>query len=279
MNSFLSNFMTATLCILAFALMVAVVLVGGVAATESLAPDNTPNVEPAPENMVYMPLVLTKIGPVFQDMIEIPAGAFQMGCDPSASFCDQNEPPIRSVTLPRFSIDKFEVTWERYSACIAAGECTSVSPEPSTPKHPVSFVTHEQATTFCEWDGKRLPSEAEWEKAARGSDGRIYPWGAETPTCELANHTSATSGFACVFGGSPVGTYPDGASPFGVMDLAGNLSEYTSTVGEFPGGLGTGFVVKGGNFMSFPGSLRSSALSLSVATQTNIAIGFRCVLP
>lgn len=279
MNSSLSNFMTAAFCVLAFTLMVAVMLVGDVAAAEPLARTHTPEGDLVPENMIYMPLVLTKVSPVFQDMIEIPAGAFQMGCNPSASFCDQNEPPIRSVTLPRFSIDKYEVTWERYSACVTSGECTTVSPEPASLKHPVSFVTHEQATTFCEWDGKRLPTEEEWEKAARGSDGRVYPWGAEAPTCDLANHTSATSGFACEFGSSPVGSYPDGASPFGVMDLAGNLSEYTSTTEEFPGDLGTGFVVKGGNFMSFPESLRSSARGLSVATQTNVAVGFRCVLP
>ena len=200
----------------------------------------------------------------------IPAGTFQMGCDSSRTTCYWGEKPLHTVELPSYYIDRCEVTNARYAACVAEGGCTppifdwSATHRPyygtaAYGNFPVMNVNWAQARDFCEWDGKRLPTEAEWEKAGRGSsDTRLYPWGDQPKSCTLAN-LSLSNG-ACVGDAVEVGSYPDGASPYGVMDMAGNVREwvsdwysdtyYTNSPAYNPQGPdnGTNRVVRGGSW-------------------------------
>ena len=161
------------------------------------------------------------------DMVAVAAGSFVMGCLSSADpSCESDEQPQHTVMLGAFLIDKYEVTQAQYQACLDSGSCT-VRPlrnfDPGgRPQHPVIDVPFAGATSFCAWLGKRLPTEAEWEKASRGSTGQLYPWGNAAITCVLANYD------ACGFGLQPVGMHPTGASPYGAHDMAGNASEWVS---------------------------------------------------
>ena len=183
-------------------------------------------------------------------MILIPAGPFQMGCETSDDpLCDnyiRGETPRHTVNLSAYAIDTYEVTNARYAACLDAGSCTAPHSNQAYSivrgyvdyeyygveqyaNFPVVNVDWNQATAFCAWDGKRLPTEAEWEKAARGSsDTRIYPWGNSIPDCTLGNFHIATTGYDCVGETAAVGSYPTGASPYGVMDMSGNVWEWVN---------------------------------------------------
>jgi formylglycine-generating enzyme required for sulfatase activity len=143
--------------------------------------------------------------------------------DPHA---DQDEFPLHKVYMESFWIDRTEVTNALYIQCMHAGECTPPARsiyylQAGYANHPIIGVSWDQAVAYCGWVGRRLPSEAEWEKAARGIDERIYPWGNQPPTAELLNfnhHVNETS---------PVGSFPAGASPYGALDMAGNAWEWT----------------------------------------------------
>lgn len=176
------------------------------------------------------------------EMALIPAGTFQMGCVPGDPDCQPEELPRHAVYLDAYYIDAHEVTVGEYLKCVAAGGCSEpakssgpsgLSGEPfdikcnwEIPDHeqyPVNCVTWYQSDAYCKWAVGRLPTEAEWEKAARGSsDTRIYPWGDRQPDCTLANFNY------CVGDTSEVGSYPAGASPFGALDMAGNVWEWVS---------------------------------------------------
>jgi formylglycine-generating enzyme required for sulfatase activity len=160
-------------------------------------------------------------------MVYVPAGEFLMGSlddDPEAL---DDEKPQNALYLDAFWIDKTKVTNAQYHMCVDDGACE----EPvcweqdhfDAPDQPVVCVSWFDAQDFAAWAGGRLPTEAEWEKAARGTVGRKYPWGNSEPDCRKANY-----GLECVGEPSAVGSYPGGASPYGALDMAGNVWEWVA---------------------------------------------------
>lgn len=175
-------------------------------------------------------------------MVAIPAGAFLMGCDSKADpQCYPKERPQHAVTLSAFEIDRCEVTTADYAACVSAGKCTTPKTTegcnwgvPGREAHPINCVQWAQADAYCAFVGKRLPTEAEWEKAGRGADSRIFPWGnAPPPDCAHAwiddNGGTVAGGEGCGTNATTVvGSKPLGASPHGVQDMMGNVWEWVS---------------------------------------------------
>ena len=162
-------------------------------------------------------------------MVGVLAGPFMMGCNHEVDWdCSVSEDPYHQVHIGTFEIDATEVTVLEYGGCVVDfGACSQPSTSLSgcnwgqgKPDHPVNCVDWFQAKAYCEWAGKRLCTEAEWEKAARGLDGRVYPWGNEEPACEHAVIPE------CSDSSQPVGTKPAGASPYGLLDMAGNVREW-----------------------------------------------------
>lgn len=155
-------------------------------------------------------------------MVLVPAGEFVMGSDHDMAAAK----PAHTVYLDTFYIDKFEVTNALYLECVQAGVCIAGGgtrlKNPIFAEHPVMDVTWYNARDYCEWRGARLPTEAEWEKAARGTDQRKFPWGNDPVTCELARYGD------CGWFTVPVGQHPKGVSPYGVHDMAGNAWEWTN---------------------------------------------------
>jgi formylglycine-generating enzyme required for sulfatase activity len=192
------------------------------------------------------------VGTTSGEMVTVPAGEFQMGCDDSNpnENCYSDEQPLHTVYLDAYAIDKYEVTNAQYAEFLNAegnqeeGGYTWLDADDLDVRihesggvwqadagyedHPVIEVTWYGARAYCQWQGKRLPTEAEWEKAARGSsDTRMYPWGNEDPDCSRLNYHDSTEG-SCVGDTTPVGSYPSGASPYGALDMAGNVWEWVN---------------------------------------------------
>ena len=220
-------------------------------------------------------------------LVNVPAGSFAMGCNLAAdSACESDELPTHNVVVSAFAIDRFEVTEARYQGCMDDGGCTAPSggftPE-STPNLPVTFVTSDQAAAYCAWAGRRLPTEAEWEKAARGTDARVYPWGNQAPDCNRANV------MGCGDALEPVGSHPSGTSPFGADDMAGNVLEWVSDYYDAnyyatspmmdPTGAASGNrrVQRGGSYMGDAATVRASnRVSGFPVGLPNV--GFRCAV-
>ncbi|MFO7633731.1 MAG: SUMF1/EgtB/PvdO family nonheme iron enzyme [Caldilinea sp.] len=161
--------------------------------------------------------------------VYVPAGPFVMGSsDDDSMALDWEKPQQSDLTLDAFWIMRKEVTNAQYAKCVEAGACSEPGGDrwnaPTYAEHPVVNVTWYQAREYAEWAGGRLPTEAEWEKACRGGDGRIWPWGDDPPTAGFANFGMNVGGTA------PVGRYSEGASPSGVLDMAGNVWEWTSSL-------------------------------------------------
>jgi formylglycine-generating enzyme required for sulfatase activity/tRNA A-37 threonylcarbamoyl transferase component Bud32 len=168
-------------------------------------------------------------------LVYIPAGEFLMGSLDSDPDATDAEKPQHTVYLDAYWVDRTEITNAQYALCVAAGKCqppwtttsktrTSYYGDAQFDDFPVTYLGQDQATAYCSWAGRRLPTEAEWEKAARGTDGRLYPWGNQDPTCQLVNYNR------CVGDTSPVGSYPTGDSPYGVVDMAGNVWEWVHDI-------------------------------------------------
>jgi formylglycine-generating enzyme required for sulfatase activity len=262
-------------------------------------------------------------------MLAVPAGTFLMGATDEArgaalELCKEEigrrqeracqpelfaiESPQRKVYLAAFSVDRVEVTVGAYRACVRAGAC---APEPLLVPDarflqstlPITSVTFAEAERFCAWRGARLPSEAEWERAARGTDGRTWPWG-NTPRPGASNHgrfettdelapnqttlirPDASDGWAFL---APVGSYPDGASPVGALDMAGNAMEWTadvyheeppqrgSTVNPRGPRLGALRVTRGGSWRQPRMFQRTTARDGAAPETRSPELGFRCV--
>jgi formylglycine-generating enzyme required for sulfatase activity len=218
-------------------------------------------------------------------MVTVDAGTWMMGCNQAAdSQCITDELPYHAVTISRFEIDETEVTQSAYSVCVDDGACTppSDSYDPAaTPELPIVYVDWDQATAFCRYAHERLPTEAEWELAARGPDGRTYPWGDAAPDCDLANLAGCGDAI------EPVGTHPAGASYYGALDMAGNVMEwvadyydaayYATSPPSDPQGptTGTQRTKRGGSFLGDSQTVRVSyrAEGFPVGLAN---LGFRC---
>ncbi len=162
------------------------------------------------------------------DWREIPGGAFTMGSDPSTAFAsDPDEAPRHRVACGAFRIGRTPVTNAEFALFVAATGHPAPSHWPrgvipaGRERHPVTYVSWADAVAFCGWAGGFLPSEAQWERAARGDDTRTWPWGDEPPTADHATFATTDT--------SPVGTRARGAGPFGALDLAGNVWEWTTS--------------------------------------------------
>jgi len=234
--------------------------------------------------------------------VQVPAGPFTMGTNhPRAT----DEQPSHQVEMSAFTIDRNEVDNARFAAFVTdTGYRTAAEAEdaPETadgiswrhpqgpgstaiPEHPAVYVNWYDAQAYCTWRGGRLPTEAEWEKSARGNDARLWPWGS-TFDAKRANHWGSKDGYA---GLAPVGSFPEGASSYGALDLAGNVWEwcadwydadhYATGPSQAPQGPATGRfkVLRGGSWINPGPALRSSNRFEILPIERSPYIGFRCV--
>jgi len=238
-------------------------------------------------------------------MVAVPAGKALLGCNAAVdSECEDDEKPGAVVETAAFEIDITEVTVAQYRACVDAGACsaqglelpnsgTADEPElawtcnwgkPDRDRHPINCISWQAAADFCKWAKKRLPTAKEWERAARGTDGRRYPWGNEavkpSPQANLADKTLLESkpggwglkefndGFVST---APVGSFPAGDSPVGAKDMAGNVWEFVIDGNE------TRHEMRGGAWSYYPSALRVSDRAYAPLGRRNGDTGFRCV--
>ena len=228
--------------------------------------------------------------PAETPMALIPGGPFEMGAAGTQAL--EDERPLHRVTLDAFMMDVYEVTTSQYGAFLSA--TGRVAPwlweTVSVARHsdrPVIGVDWHDADAYCRWKGKRLPTEAEWEKAARGVDGRLYPWGNLVPTKEVANFAlGARFSYSQVL--MPVQSYESGKSPFGLYQMAGNVGEWVSdwysanyyerSPETNPSGPENGQfkVLRGGSWSDLPKYLLTYGRFKLPPETRNSYIGFRC---
>ncbi|APR85264.1 serine/threonine kinase [Minicystis rosea] len=246
-----------------------------------------------------------------EGMVFVPGGTFTMGSPDGEGNADEH--PAHSVTLPAFCIGGTEVTVSAYRECVNSKrgdlQCTAPRNAPSCnwnsavarARHPVNCVGWAQADTYCKWAGGTLPTEAQWEYAARGTDGRKYPWGNDAPQPDLLNACGGecrgrarktmfekNDGFSET---APVGSFLKGASPFGALDMGGNVSEWIGDPrapypggqpfpkdpdAEKEGGQAT-YSVRGGSYLSGDPNQARAAARLGVFASGMVSTGFRCV--
>ena len=240
-------------------------------------------------------------------LLLVPAGEFIMGSSDEFN-PDDNEKPAHTVELDAFWIDQTEVTVHMYYTCVEAGVCkepTDTSPytfgNGDFDNYPVIHVDWNMANTYCEWVDRRLPTEAEWEKAARGADANIYPWGnkfwgdtfgdsvvnfCDTKCPYPIKNDTYDDGFPFT---SPVGNYPDGASPYGALDMAGNVREWVDdSYHAYPGNTVDGSanssyeescrMLRGGYWGSYYSDVGSTDRSCFDPGSADFTIGFRCAM-
>lgn len=274
------------------------------------SPEMTPTPIPSPTLIIILPTPTplppppTPLPPVEEEapMVLVPAGPFPMGSDEAEieqalqlcrSGCQrewfQDEKPRHMVNLLTFYMDKYEVTNMEFARFVAgtgyvteaerAGDSTTWRTyAEGKERHPVVEVSWADAQAYCRWAGKRLPTEAEWEKAARGSEGLTYPWGNDW---EPGRANSREAGLR---GTTVVGSFPEGVSPYGLFDMAGNVWEWTADWYQaYPGSdyqseyFGQKFkVIRGGDWFSEKSRVRAARRSCTSVEATNDNLGFRC---
>jgi formylglycine-generating enzyme len=227
--------------------------------------------------------------PISDEMVTIPAGPFVRGTE-SGGF---DERPTRTIHVDAFAIDRYEVTNHHYQQFVVA----TGHRKPGLPSRyaksgakvrginqPIVYVSWEDAEAYCRWKGKRLPTEAEWEKAMRGTDGRLWPWG-EKEQPNGANWARVQDGHEV---SARVGTFQSDKSPYGVMDGAGNVMEwvadwydemyYKSSPDQNPPSpeYGTYRVLRGGSYTTTGGDVRITSRSKMMPDFRDESIGFRC---
>jgi len=218
-------------------------------------------------------------------LVYIPSGEFIMGLG-------YGDAPTKTFSLDSYWIQQTEVTNKMYTQCVASGNCSVPDQEVGAPPYtatqygdyPVVGVTWDAANTYCQWIGGQLPSEAQWEKAARGQNGNKYPWGDNSPKCDFANLKT------CNGHTTQVNTYPDGKSPYGLLDMAGNVYEwvndyydpnyYASAPSSNPTGPATGNdrVTRGSSFETDLTLILSAIRHRTSQDWHNYDLGFRCVV-
>jgi serine/threonine-protein kinase len=219
-------------------------------------------------------------------LVYVSAGEFVMGSEDG----DDDASPEHSVYLDSYWIDQTEVTNAQYRLCVEAGACDvpefihSVYRDSDYQDHPVANVDWYDANDYCEWAGRRLPTEAEWEKAARGEEGWPYPWGDASPDSDLLNYDGNIGGT------TSVGSYPAGASPYGAMDMAGNIWEwvadwygenyYQDSLYENPTGADSGDyrVQRGGSWSHYEVFVRTAFRGYGDPDIGYGVSGFRCAM-
>lgn len=225
-------------------------------------------------------------------MVLIPDGEFMMGSREGDENAQRDERPAHTVYLEAYYIDQYEVTTTRYTTFFQETKRSWPSSwsEQVLKQHgqkPVVGVDWHDATTYCAWAGKRLPTEAEWEKAARGTDQRLYPWGNGSSSEQRANFNRGVD-FKDYGVLTDVGSFEQGKSPYGVYDMAGNVWEWTAdwygdnsyakSPERNPKGPSTGEyrVVRGGSWGSGPGHIRSADRNWVIPSNRYVYLGFRC---
>jgi formylglycine-generating enzyme required for sulfatase activity len=243
-----------------------------------------------PSAAVYLRPLVLDMGSTEEEVL---AALVRCRREPLPDRCDEttfaSETPPHQEPVAGFWMARTEVTVAEYGRCVAVGRCAPAGFEAgglrfARPRFPVTLVTFDDARRYCAFRGGRLPSEAEFERAARGATRRRYPWG-RTYHGKLANHgrlgvdtTDSSDGFAEL---SPVGSFPDGATPEGILDLAGNAAEWTADpftpdYGSPPSG---DRAVRGGSFSSSAAFLRGAARIGKSPETREPTLGFRCVWP
>ena len=299
--------------------------------TPAIAPIVPPAVSPAVSPAV--PPLSATLGDAWSRpadgvmMVYVPGGAFEMGSDDAAlerarrmcieystdaatarATCSrrafEDEHPAHRVSITGFWLDRTEVTNASYRRCVAAGACTppvergsythaSYYDDPLYDGYPVIWVTWQQAAGYCAWAGGRLPTEAEWEYAARGSQGRLFPWGDAFDGTRLnycdarctagPNDRRSDDGYEDT---APAGHYPDGASWCGALDTAGNVREWVADwYGKYPAARqtyptgppsGESRIPRGGSWLDLPDDIRSANRGANAPDYTRHKVGFRC---
>jgi formylglycine-generating enzyme required for sulfatase activity len=245
------------------------------------APPSRPEAKPAPPSSPTSGPPSTITGKDGSEMVLVPAGEFWMGSDEN-----EYEKPRHRVMLDDFYIDRYEATNALYHKFVSAtgrpAPALSKDNDFNGSRQPVVGVSWDDADAYCRFAGKRLPTEAEWEKAARGTDGRRYPWGDQWEASR-ANSTESRRGRP-----ADVGSYPTGASPYGALDMAGNVEEWVADwytpdyYARSPKGnpkgpeAGTYRVVRGGSWSSSPIFLRAAFRSYYPPVNRRFSGGFRC---
>lgn len=269
-------------------LLLAPVAVAQHASHEEGTPDDKPAAS-ASASSSARPVYTARITVLEKDgMVQIPGGRFTMGANDKLAA--PNEKPAHSANAQTFFIDKTEVTVAAYGTCVIARVCdrpAKFSPKCTfdlgDPSLPVSCVRWQDALTYCRFVHKRLPREVEWELAARGTTGALYPWGGSQSACVFAvTLIRDNSGRSCTYGRpARVGSRASGASVFGVLDLSGNVEEWVSDwyapgPSSFEPTSGASHVLRGGGWLSSPNASRATSRNWGSAMEAGPNVGFRC---